>query len=73
MARSVIRERIEALGVSNKYIIGLIYLNMKDRIPESQFCTAINQKPELWQDRQKDIAMKAMEILDKLEAERRKD
>ena len=68
-----IRSRIKSLGVSSKYIIKLIYIEKGERISEAQFSGAINKASGLRQPREVQIVKLAEAILDKLEAERRKD
>lgn len=67
-----IKSKIRELGISNKYIINQIYIEKGMRIRESQFSTAISEDSWKRSSTQEQIVKMTVELLDKLEAERRK-
>ena len=70
MARSIIRDRIEELEMTNKQIIELLYREKGERITESKFSSSIRKASGLREPREEQIAKWTEELLDKLEAER---
>ncbi len=70
MARSIIRERIEELGMTNKHIIEMLYHEKGERIAAASFSTSIRKASGLRAPREEQIVKMTEELLDKLEAER---
>ncbi|MCI8610470.1 MAG: hypothetical protein HFE66_00955 [Clostridiales bacterium] len=71
MARSIIRDRIEDLGMTNKQIIELLFREKGERISPSKFSGSIKKNSCLLQPREEQIVKMTSELLDRLEQERK--